>query len=473
MAVRSDVVKSGVVVPGGAKVPGIRSDLSPYERVKITRLDRAPRKQTCGTCGCRARRHDVYAHEFFDLDLECTHLVVVKVGIYVCRCGACFTSALCEVPPRGGYAYRVRQKAMECLVNDTMTLPQTRERLWRDYHLLVSISTLHGWYVASGLAMDMACYEAWARDNFSGVLCVDEVYDTGCCVLVASDPLNDMPIAYWIAERSDRCTEADVQGLFAELKRILAQDPEVVITDGSPLYGGLVGTTWPTAHHQLCYFHVIKDICAQVLKGLREERESVPAEATSIRDVLAACYGRAAKRAGVDVEGLPSDRALLAQRRYLLVKQEGKFSRADRLLLKGMMEMYPALSDYREFMLRVYRIFKRGVTEAQARRRRRQLLDHVIYELYPRLVEAMKKLRDEVFEKLVGYLKYWNVPRTNNHVEGINRQFRKLQKICYKRRLKDTVRATLNHLFIYKARKHPLYDASYGPAIVLPVRSEL
>jgi len=473
MAIRTELVKSGVVLPKGAKVPGIRTDLSPYERVRITQRDRARRKETCQTCGGRARRHDVYSHEFFDLDLECTHLVVVQVGIYTCRCGACFTSTLSEVPPRGTYAYRVRQKAMECLVNDTMTLPQTRERLWRDYRLLISISTLHGWYVASGLAMDMTGYEAWAKDNFSGVVCVDEVYDTGCCVLVASDPLNDMPIAYRIAKRADRCTEADVQALLAELKRILAAAPQVVITDGSPLYRGLVATTWPEAHHQLCYFHVIKDICAQVLKGLGQERESVPAEATSIRDVLAACYPRRAKRVGVEVERLPGDRALLAQRRYLLIKQDGKLSRADRLILKGMLEMYPKLTDYREFMKGVYRIFKRGVTEAAARRRRRELLENVIYELYPRLVEAMKKLRDEVFEKLVTYMKYWNVPRTNNHVEGINRQFRKLQKICYKRRLKETIRAALNHLFIYKARKHPLYDHSYGPALVLPVRSEL
>jgi len=85
-------------------------------------------------------------------------------------------------------------------------------------------------------------------------------------------------------------------------------------------------------------------------------------------------------------------------------------------------------------------------------------------------VEAMKKLRPAVFEKLVCYLKYENVPRTNNHVEGVNRQFRKLQKVCYKRRRKDTIRAALNLLLIYRLRKHPLYDESYGPAIALPRR---
>lgn len=122
-------------------------------------------------------------------------------------------------------------------------------------------------------------------------------------------------------------------------------------------------------------------------------------------------------------------------------------------------------------MSHVYCIFARRVTKRKAWARRKKMLDNPVYAGYSRLVTAMKKLGKEVFKKLVSYLGYTNVPRTNNHVEGINRTFRKQQKTRYKRRVKETIRAALNHFFVYRARKHRLYDESYGPAIVVPTRS--
>lgn len=471
MAPQVNDVKPEIINLGQRAAHGIRSDLSPYERVRIKRLDRAPRTWSCPECNKRVRRHDRYHHEFFDVGFDETVLVIANVGIYRCRCVHGFTYPLSEAPRQGGYSYRVRQKALESLVNDTMTIGQTQERLWRDYHVLVATSTLHGWYVATGLELDMGPHERWAAENFSGVVCIDEVYDGSCCVLVATDPLNNITIAHWIAEQPDRCTEEDVLCLLGELNRILPYPPEVAITDGSSLYTRLITETWPHVHHQLCYFHVVKDICALVLKAVREVKAGIVAEAREIAHALQGPHARSAKRAGLDLEDLPSDLALLARRRYLFVKNMGRLSKSESVLLKAMQHAYPQLQVYRDFINDVYHIFARGVTQRQARRRHQKLLDNAEYGNHARLVEALKKLRPEVFEKLVCYLGYENVPRTNNHVEGVNRQFRKLQKVCYKRRRKDTIRAALNHLFIYRLRKHPLYDESYGPAIALPTRS--
>ena len=87
------------------------------------------------------------------------------------------------------------------------------------------------------------------------------------------------------------------------------------------------------------------------------------------------------------------------------------------------------------------------------------------------MVTAMKRLSKEVFRKVVEYMGYTNVPRTNNHVEGVNRKIRKMQKVCYNRRVEETLRAALNHAFVYKLRQHPLYAGGYGPAIVIPERA--
>ena len=36
--------------------------------------------------------------------------------------------------------------------------------------------------------------------------------------------------------------------------------PEVVVTDGSNLYPELLAKLWPDARHQLCVFHVLKEL---------------------------------------------------------------------------------------------------------------------------------------------------------------------------------------------------------------------
>ncbi len=38
--------------------------------------------------------------------------------------------------------------------------------------------------------------------------------------------------------------------------------PQVVSTDGSPLYPTLLAELWPQARHQLCVFHVLQDLNA-------------------------------------------------------------------------------------------------------------------------------------------------------------------------------------------------------------------
>ena len=48
--------------------------------------------------------------------------------------------------------------------------------------------------------------------------------------------------------------------------------PRVVVTDGSNLYPAVLAELWPYARHQLCVFHVLKDINAHVFDALRRLR---------------------------------------------------------------------------------------------------------------------------------------------------------------------------------------------------------
>ena len=54
--------------------------------------------------------------------------------------------------------------------------------------------------------------------------------------------------------------------------------PQVVVTDGSNLYPTLLAELWPQARHQLCIFHVLKDINECVFDALRRLRRRLAAQ---------------------------------------------------------------------------------------------------------------------------------------------------------------------------------------------------
>ena len=51
--------------------------------------------------------------------------------------------------------------------------------------------------------------------------------------------------------------------------------PEVVVTDGSPLYPNLLAELWPEARHQLCIFHVMQDVNDHVLDAVKRMRREL------------------------------------------------------------------------------------------------------------------------------------------------------------------------------------------------------
>ena len=52
-------------------------------------------------------------------------------------------------------------------------------------------------------------------------------------------------------------------------------EPQVVVTDGSNLYPAVLAELWSDADHQLCVFHVIKDINKLILDAVRRMRTAM------------------------------------------------------------------------------------------------------------------------------------------------------------------------------------------------------
>jgi hypothetical protein len=88
-------------------------------------------------------------------------------------------------------------------------------------------------------------YTAWIVQSFSGVLCVDEVYQGDLTLLLAVDPGaldGDRLVGYELVQGSVQ--QPAVEAFLGRLREAGIMPAEVV-TDGSALYPEVVARIWP------------------------------------------------------------------------------------------------------------------------------------------------------------------------------------------------------------------------------------
>jgi len=130
------------------------------------------------------------------------------------------------------------------------------ERRQEDHLLKVSLGYIHTCFLWAHEPSTME--EPWdfVRANFSGVLCIDEVHDSGRTMLFATDPLKNFTVSFTLAEHND---QAHMDAFLQALKD-RGLDVQVAITDGAPLYKDSWQSYWKDVEHQLCIFHVLKEV---------------------------------------------------------------------------------------------------------------------------------------------------------------------------------------------------------------------
>jgi hypothetical protein len=220
-----------------------------------------------------------------------------------------------------------------------------------------------------------------------------------------------------------------------------ALDPEVVVTDGSNLYPTVLAELWPDADHQLCVFHIIKDINKLTLDAVRRMRTAMSRRGKAGRKKKRGRKGaksKAAARRGMTVK---QKAHFVFQRRHLIVKRRENLTEVERDDLTRMLEYLPELATLRRFADRIYWLFDAPKDFHQASCRRSVIVRDPTFRGVPELVKAMEQLDAEKFPKLMAYL---NGPanrrvRTNNHVERTNRMFRFLEKVRSKWRRRRTL----------------------------------
>lgn len=232
----------------------------------------------CKRCGCSARRVWEVSRTAIDVDLD--HPVLLLVTVSVHRCTSCWRHFRSQPPflrKNALYAERVRQKAVCSVYEDGMPFRRVGRRLARDFWVSPSEAMIRRWCkdFAEGLNF-REDYQKWVVEEFSGILCVDEVYQDKLALLLAVDPVTpdgDRLVGYVLIH--GQVERKDVEGFLSRLKDA-GIEPEEVVTDGSPLYPNPLKEVWPGAAHQLCLFHESRLVTAEIYKARGALRKVVP-----------------------------------------------------------------------------------------------------------------------------------------------------------------------------------------------------
>jgi hypothetical protein len=218
--------------------------------------------------------------------------------------------------------------------------------------------------------------------------------------------------------------------------------PRVVITDGSNLYPAVLAELWPEADHQLCVFHIVKEINKLILDALRRLRMRMQRRGQAGRKKKRGRKGAKSKtRAAGRGMTLKEKAHFIFKHRYLVVKRRENLSDSERDDLTRMLEYLPELATPRRFADRIYWLFETPKDLHQAACRRASIVRDGAFLEVPELVKAIEQLDQEKFAKLMAYLKnpVSRRVRANNHVERTNRMFRFLEKVRYRWRRRKTL----------------------------------
>jgi transposase-like protein len=399
----------------------------------------APKKAPCPTCGKHGRRKRTFTRQVRTVAYKTVAYLEITCGEYGarCDCRTTFRNSPEGVLPRALYDNKVRDLVLDRILKDGMSVERTLESLGREYLLELSTGFVSDVLHDHARQLDMSEHRRKVLGLFSGTLRIDELHLGRFTLLLATDPLADVPVAFALVAKNDQ----DHMRRFLKNLKNWGLNPAVVVTDGSNLYPAVLAELWPGADHQLCVFHVIKDINKLILDAVRRMRTAMGRRGKAGRKKKRGRKGAksraAAARRGMTVK----EKDFVFKHRHLIVKRRENLTEGERDDLTRMLEYLPGLSTLRRFADRVYWVFDAPKDFHQASCRRAAVLSDTEFQAVPELVKAMEQVGAEKFPKLMAYLKnpLSRRVRTNNHVERTNRMFRFLEKVRYKWRRRKTL----------------------------------
>jgi hypothetical protein len=273
-----------------------------------------------------------------------------------------------------------------------------------------------------------------ALADFSGYIAADELYDGPFCVLSIVDNRTFRRLIYEVLDHDP--TQADIERFFRTFQAAIHRhglELRGITTDGSSLYPQPISKVFGDVPHQLCEFHVVKELTKAVLHAGAKVRKELAAMKPKLgRGRPSSAAARKAARQAKQIEQKVAD---LFQHRYLFVQHV--LTPAQRRTLARITRGRPELRTLRGVMDEVYRLFDRRcrsdtASEKLARLRRR-------VRRFQWIGKTLQKLFSPNLEKALIFLDDKLLPSTSNAVERGNRRHRKMQKTVYRVRTRSHI----------------------------------
>jgi Transposase len=271
--------------------------------------------------------------------------------------------------------------------------------------------------------------------NFSGYLVIDELYDGPYCVLSAVDGPNQHRLLFEVLDHDPN--DEDIRRFLGRLKQaITARGGTVrgITTDGSPLYPEPLAEIFPGVPHQVCEFHILKELTKAVLHVVARIRKQLAEKAPKLP------RGRPpknpeAKRKQRRARAIKQRMAELFENRYLFVQH--RLTAAERATLRRLSRGERRLQALRDIMDEVYQLFDRRCRTETALAKLTGLRQRL--RRYRTLGRSLDKLHSPNLEKALTFLDDKLLPATSNAVERANRRQRKMQKSVYRVRTRTSL----------------------------------
>jgi hypothetical protein len=272
-----------------------------------------------------------------------------------------------------------------------------------------------------------ADYLNWALADFSGYIAADELYDGPFCVLSIVDNRTFKRLLYQVLDHDP--DHKDIEAFLRRFEQALQQRGLTlsgVTTDGSPLYPEPLRAVFGDVPHQLCEFHVLKELTKAILRAVAKVRKTLAGRRPTGK------RGRpstpAAKRAVRQRQRLQQKIADLFEHRHLFVQHE--LTLTQRRTLQRVSRGLAQLRTLRTLMEEVYRLFDRRCRTDTALAKLAKLRQRI--RRFKQVGKVLSKLQSPNLDKALVFLDDKLLPSTSNAVERGNRRHRKMQKTVYR-----------------------------------------
>ena len=272
-------------------------------------------------------------------------------------------------------------------------------------------------------------------NGFSGYVAADELYDGPFCILSAVDSRRQRRLIYEVLDHDP--TQADIRAFLTRLKaEIVPRKGRLrgITTDASPLYPQPILQVFGQVPHQICEFHILKELTKAVLRVVARLRKQIAGRLPPLG------RGRPstpqAKRTQRRRQKLQQRVTELFEHRHLFVRHH--LTPAQRRQFQRLVRGERQLLALRKIMDEVYRLFDRRCRTETALAKLARLRQRL--RRFRSLGKSLDKLKSPNLEKALTFLDDKHLPSTSNAVERGNRRHRKMQKSVYRVRTQISIK---------------------------------